>query len=90
MIVEIGDRVKIIKVNHISDDSGWEWARGKIGEVINIVIDEIPTDDNLIRTVHTYYVRFMPREVNNWKGLWCSQVEKVFEPIILPKELFEI
>lgn len=87
-MIKVGDRVKIVRVNPTAgmDDRVWLWAHGIEG-TLTVINQSLP---------QIYYVKFPericdhPTTLDIWDGLWCHEVECIFEDVVLPKELFEI
>jgi len=89
-MTELGDKVKIVRVcNHFDDEDEndqYGWAHDLVG-----VVKIISSDSRSNYGQQPYYVEFENPQ-KDWarEGLWCSDVEGVFDKVILPKELFEI
>ena len=75
--MKIGDKVRIILVDPFT--TMFQWAHGKEGTIAEI--------NGSSR--QPYFVQF-PTARYSWNGLWCAEVVKVYEEVVLPKELFEI
>jgi hypothetical protein len=80
-----GDRVVIKFVSAVWGTPDFPWAIGLTG-----TFRATKRSWSKDKKDKKYYRVLFDENTNGWDGLWCEEIEPVYVPVTLPKELFEI